>query len=402
MTLWEFSDELMCKMFPQTLTDGAIIWFNQLKSRPIGTYEKLVEIFCEHYNYNRQGRKNSHSLFMLHQRKGGGIRQFLQRFKQELAEVVDESDETAIEAFRQAFPWDLNGMYNSLTRKPAKNLEELYDRAEEYARVADDQKAREARDVDITACNSQSKGGGKKSKLKNHPKGQPNERTEAGEKTPKQEKKLTPPNIGLSELYEKIKRELKTPRPLPADTRDKRDKNKYCAYQKDIGHTADSCGALQFEVQGLIDNGLLQEYVKKELHPTQVNLALSRVINVSHARINSIARRASVDASKIKLRQIKEWYIVNNIDFANGHGAETLEVGCKKIEFTEEDMKGIYYPHNDAVVISAWIGMFRVHRVLADSGSSVSVIFSGAYSSMNLSHDLIEEDGNPIIGLAGK
>ncbi|XP_026441697.1 uncharacterized protein LOC113340856 [Papaver somniferum] len=65
-------------------------------------------------------------------------------------------------------------------------------------------------------------------------------------------------------------------------------------------------------------------------------------------------------------------------------------------------MVGVYAPRNNVIVITAWIGMFRVHRILVDAGSSVSVLFSGAYSSMNLPHDLIEEDENPIVGFSGE
>ncbi|XP_026430802.1 uncharacterized protein LOC113327899 [Papaver somniferum] len=156
--------------------------------------------------------------------------------------------------------------------------------------------------------------------------------------------KLTTLNIQLAELYEKISKDLSPPRPLPAETRDKRDKSKYCKFHKYHGHKTENFRALQIEVQRMIDAGKLQD----------------------------------------------------------GNGAEIRELGCTKIEFSAADMIGVYAPHNYAIVITAWIGMCRVHRILVDTGSSVSVLFSGAYSSMNLPHDLIEEDENPIIGFSGE
>ncbi|XP_026429774.1 uncharacterized protein LOC113326224 [Papaver somniferum] len=112
--------------------------------------------------------------------------------------------------------------------------------------------------------------------------------------------------------------------------------------------------------------------------------------------------RASEDETRRRLRQLKEWYLTNHIDFVSGNGAEIRELGCTKIEFSEADMIGVYAPHNDAIVITSWISMIHVHQILVDTGSSVSVLFSGAYSSINLPHDLIKEDENPIIGFSGE
>ncbi|XP_026439786.1 uncharacterized protein LOC113338622 [Papaver somniferum] len=216
--------------------------------------------------------------------------------------------------------------------------------------------------------------------------------------------KLTPLNIQLTELYEKISKDLSPPRPLPAETRDNR---KYCNFHKDHGHKTENCRALQIEVQRMIDAGKLQEYVKKDFRkgPGQFGTAHvinAHMINVSHARIHSMTRRASEDESMRNLRQLKEWYLINHINFFSENGAEIRELGCVKIVFSEADMIGVYAPHNDVIIITAWIGMSHVHWILVDTWSSVSVLFSGAYSSMNLPRDLIEEDENPIIGFSGE
>ncbi|XP_026416256.1 uncharacterized protein LOC113311665 [Papaver somniferum] len=280
MTLWQYSDELMCKMFPQSLTGGA------------------------------------------------------------------------------AYQYDQRGVYGSLVKRPANTLEELYDRAEEYARVEDDFKARETRDVNRSSNHPNE---GKKDKSKNRASGHHNDRGEVREK-----------NQG---------ERLET------------------GYQK--------YHDMKIEVQRMINAGKIQEYVKKDFGKVPGQFGITHVINahvinVSHARIHSMTRRASEDETRTKLRQLKEWYLTNHIDFVSGNGAEIRELGCTKIEFSEADMICVYTPHNDVIVITAWIGMFRVHRILVDTGSSVSVLFSGAYSSMNLPHDLIEEDENPIGGFSGE
>ncbi|XP_026459067.1 uncharacterized protein LOC113359690 [Papaver somniferum] len=323
MTLWHYNDELMCKMFPQSLTGGAITWLNQLPAQSIGTYHKLVEEFCSHYKYNRSDRKGCHTFFLLGIRKEEIIRKFTRRFKQELADVDGANDQVVIAAFKQRQP---------------KTLEELYDRAEEYARVEDDSKARETREVNRSSNHPND---GKKDKSKNRSSGKHNDRGEVREKNHGErmetgyqkhhDMKLTPLNIRLTELYQKISKDLSPSRPLTTETRDK---SKYFNYHKDIGHTTENCRSLQIEVQRMIDAGKLQE-------------------------------RASEDETRRKLRQLNEWYVKNHIDFVSGNGTEILELGCTKIEFSEADM-------------------------------------IGAYSCMNLSHNLIEDEENPIIGFSGE
>ncbi|XP_026417519.1 uncharacterized protein LOC113313003 [Papaver somniferum] len=219
----------------------------------------------------------------------------------------------------------------------------------------------------------------------------------------KQKVRLPKLNIGLGELFKKIKDLLPIPKSLPVETRDKRDNNKYCDHHNDHGHNTDTCRALATKVQKMIEEGKLQQYVKK--NPTQVNTLANtldlREIRVSHAIVNTTSRKAQENATRLKLRHINDWRVSNKVDYASLIGTETLEEGKTEISFSNADLVGVYQPHNDAIVILALIGMYKVCRVLVDTGSSISVIFSGEYSSMNLSERKVEADDNPIIGFSG-
>ncbi|XP_026458527.1 uncharacterized protein LOC113359045 [Papaver somniferum] len=220
----------------------------------------------------------------------------------------------------------------------------------------------------------------------------------------KQRVKFPKLNIGLGELFKKIKDSLPILEPLPAETRDKRDKNKYFSHHKDHGHNIDTCRALAAEVQKMIEEGKLQQYVKNS--PAQVNTLANtldlREIRVSHARVNTTSRKAQENATRLKLHHINDWRVSNKVDYASLIGTKTLEEGKTKISFSNADLAGVYQPHNDAIVILGLIGMYKVRRVLVDTGSSINVIFSGAYSSMNLSESQVEADDNPIIGFSGE
>ncbi|XP_026428861.1 uncharacterized protein LOC113324786 [Papaver somniferum] len=260
-------------------------------------YETAMTLW-QYNNESIRDRNGCHALFLLGIRKEESIRQFTRRFKQELDDVDSSNDQVIIATYKQAYQYDQRGVCDSLVKRPLKNLEELYDRAEEYSRVEDDSKARETREVNRSYNHPND---GKKYKSKNRSSGKHNDR----------------------ELYEKTSKDLSPPRPLPAETRDKRKHNNY---HKDIGRKTENCRSLQIEVQRMIDAGKLHEYVKRDFRKGSGQFGTSHVINVTHARIHSMTRRASEDETRRKLRKLKEWYVTNHIDFSNGNGAEILEL----------------------------------------------------------------------------
>ena len=52
------------------------------------------------------------------------------------------------------------------------------------------------------------------------------------------------------------------------------------------------------------------------------------------------------------------------------------------ITFTNEDLRGLHLPHNDALVVSAIIVNFNVQRILVDNGSSATIFFVSAFDKM--------------------
>ena len=49
------------------------------------------------------------------------------------------------------------------------------------------------------------------------------------------------------------------------------------------------------------------------------------------------------------------------------------------IEFLEEDARRLHHPHNDALVVSLWVGDYNTHRVLVDNGSSADIPYYPAF-----------------------
>lgn len=55
-----------------------------------------------------------------------------------------------------------------------------------------------------------------------------------------------------------------------------------------------------------------------------------------------------------------------------------------EITFSEKDSRGVHFPQNDALIIEAIIGNHTVHRILVDNGSSVDILYHGAFTKMRL------------------
>ncbi|GFY85492.1 hypothetical protein Acr_04g0002300 [Actinidia rufa] len=54
------------------------------------------------------------------------------------------------------------------------------------------------------------------------------------------------------------------------------------------------------------------------------------------------------------------------------------------ITFSNDDLRGLHLPHDDALVVSAVIANFNVQRILIDNGSSADILFISAFEIMKI------------------
>lgn len=71
------------------------------------------------------------------------------------------------------------------------------------------------------------------------------------------------------------------------------------------------------------------------------------------------------------------------------------------ITFDPEDAKGLVFPHQDPLVVSATIADFEVKRILVDGGSTANTLFVEAFDKMIPQSRLLPL-GIPLIGFRGK
>ena len=49
------------------------------------------------------------------------------------------------------------------------------------------------------------------------------------------------------------------------------------------------------------------------------------------------------------------------------------------IGFSEDNARCLHHPHDDALVVSIWVGDYNVHRMLVDNESSADILYYPAF-----------------------
>ncbi|XP_022875581.1 uncharacterized protein LOC111394023 [Olea europaea var. sylvestris] len=307
MNLQVAPDQVMCKAFSQTLTNAARDWFSTLEPNSIASFSDLADNFSAFFASSKRIRKTAASLMQLRQ----------------------GPNETLREAFKV-----------SLSKTPPQTVIELLTRAEKYI------------NMEKTMGPSHEKAKSKKQhdpiSQQEHPQ---EKRTNEGPPGP-----LTQLNTSKANILMEIKdmKELRWPSRMksPLDTRDR---NKYCEFHRDHGHTIEGCQALQREIEALIKRWLLRNYISHD--------KCSRN-DRDNRKDPGAGSSAPPTAGTIN---IIIGGIVSGEDTSSGrkqyasqhaHTSKESHDKLKDITFGARDLEGVSYPHNDALVVSAIVANF--------------------------------------------
>ena len=78
-----------------------------------------------------------------------------------------------------------------------------------------------------------------------------------------------------------------------------------------------------------------------------------------------------------------------------------LKYTWEPIAFDDNDVEGTIQPHDDALVVAAWINGFIVKRVLIDQGSGAEVIYLELFIGLGLKNEDPTKYDTPLIGFDG-
>ncbi|KAL0456453.1 UNVERIFIED_CONTAM: hypothetical protein Slati_0984500 [Sesamum latifolium] len=120
--------------------------------------------------------------------------------------------------------------------------------------------------------------------------------------------------------------------------------DKFCRFQNDYGHTTEECRHLKSEIERLIQNGYLQEYVCWEKARAK---DMPKTSMMGRAEVNHPPRKGIIKM------------------IADGPAGGDSQKARKTQE--EQNVPGT--PGNDALVITASLANYKIERVFIDSGS---------------------------------
>ena len=78
--------------------------------------------------------------------------------------------------------------------------------------------------------------------------------------------------------------------------------------------------------------------------------------------------------------------------------AKRAKIRQVPIMWTKDDKEGVFYPHEDALVIKAMVAGTELQQILVDTGSSVDILFKSALDDMGISYLKLEQTNTSLKG----
>ncbi|XP_010243719.1 PREDICTED: uncharacterized protein LOC104587707 [Nelumbo nucifera] len=350
MILYGYSDALTCRTFQATFKGAARRWFSSLPPQSINSWEQFSSLFLARFISSRRAQKSVVSLMTVKQKRGESLRSYIDRFKKEELEVHDLNPMVSMHtAISELLP-SLALKYSIAKSQPKTKLEFL-ERAQKYTVV----KEALVGDIQERGTEHRDKDPEKKRKNGDH------DRNNGNSKNNKK-----PPASALAYYQGNPK--------------------KYYKFHQGTSHDTEDCYDLKNEIESLICQGHLKQYVGGEAGASSTQQQHQQIVSV----INIIAGgTASALARKAYFRQLS----IQGPILKRKKQKETLS-------FTDEDLKGVAVPHDNTLVVSTIITYFVVKRILVDNGSSVDILFYEAFEKMKIAPERLQPTDVPLVGFS--
>ncbi|GMN47479.1 hypothetical protein TIFTF001_016657 [Ficus carica] len=265
MQIQSANEAAICKSFCLTLTGAARQWYKRLDPGSVSSFQQLADSFSTAFMGSKARKLGASHLFSKKQGDSETLKAYLQRFDKAVVQTESCTDETLIQAFREGIQdprlvWTL-----AYDRPPTfgqlRGIAWRHAEADEYVRGRG-----------LEAC-VQTRLPGRKSDRGKAPATSSREEPRPNPKTPTGKFHQYTPLVTTVEnvLYQvSNKGLLRDPRPIRTD-RTRRNPNKYCHFHMDVGHETKDCIQLRDQIEALIRDGHLREFVEKVITPAETS-----------------------------------------------------------------------------------------------------------------------------------
>lgn len=406
-------DEMMCKLFAQSLKGAALRWFCNLPPESIDSFDELSVEFMRNYSVHIQSGKTTKDLWGVVQGPHESLRAYIKRFSKATSEISGLDDGTAREALKKGLR-HRSLFKNEICARYPPTIQDALHRAKGYIEL-EEENERVERDLARTRDElSKVREDREKTFRRERPRPQRRPDTKVVRSTRRDHKRpLSPPKYALgispSELIAHLKRQdfVTWPKKLPENPA--RDTTKYCEFHKDHGHQTVDCRALRAEVAELLKKGYLRQFltekgretyglggeakerrVVQQIEDTPSPPPVRKTIGVIFG--GSIYSGETVTAIKSHRRRATQPIASTLPDDPVEHS----------ISFHSSEATCLSRPHDDALVLTLNVSNCEVGRILVDNGSSADVLFLSTLKEMELSESDIETSTTILTGFNGE
>ncbi|KAK2999689.1 hypothetical protein RJ639_023941 [Escallonia herrerae] len=174
----------------------------------------------------------------------------------------------------------------------------------------------------------------------------------------------------------------------------KRDRNLWCRYHNDHGHTTDNCESLKRAIEALIKRGHLRGYINRRNEKREATpLAEREEVQENAGVINTISGGIAAGGSSGQGRKAYAREVFTTV----GPSTKKQKIEpTPTISFSDDDVGDTRIPHDDPLVVTLRVGNFDMKRILVDNGSSAEVLFYEAFQKMNIPPDRLRKIDTPL------
>uniref|UniRef100_A0A2N9HIX8 Uncharacterized protein n=1 Tax=Fagus sylvatica TaxID=28930 RepID=A0A2N9HIX8_FAGSY len=378
MALWRYRDPLMCRIFPSSLGEVALRWFNQLERGSIGSWSQMAEIFVGRFITNSRRSRGLDTLMVIRLGTNESLKDYSARFWETYNDIDACAEDTALQAFKLGLP-PSTGLRQSLTKRPPTTLKKLMDRVERFVRVEED-------------------GGNTNAVVSEVPVSPPVSRPPA--RTAQAPKARSAPTSYAAPSYKAFHTVFKEPIHRLLDKI--KGKPFFVWPSKLIGDPS-------------VAAGHLSDYVESTPTASKARGAgISRsgtqgpapagVIHVIHNSLCISVLPTSFRSDMQKASHLRRSYgITDYAHFVLTSCSEApVSSAHQVVSFSDEDLADVQMPHNDPLVITLRFGDYDVQRVLVDQGSFAEIMYKGLYEKLGLEEANLANFTTPVFGFTGE
>ena len=140
MAIHNSNDAFMCRVFPLSLGEVGLRWFDRLEHGSIRSWKEMSEIFTARFITNTRKPKEIDSLLALTMKTGETLKSYSMRYWEVYNDIDACDEDIVVKTFRFGLHED-SKLKKSFTKRPPINMAELMTCLEQHIRVEDDPKS---------------------------------------------------------------------------------------------------------------------------------------------------------------------------------------------------------------------------------------------------------------------